>query len=920
MLSVSAALSLSLGAIAEEAPREAEVSPQSYVLPISVIAQIEHCRGLVETKEDPATVTECFHYASLLLEEGMRRRQMTKPRSERFEYELRAGAREIAERLDALSHGDHEEQDQGLRALDEAILQTRTELSRLAAAERMQLSLVSRGGVSLGNWQAGFLYSVTEWGKTRPGMRVGPSVSDPAFSTVTGASAGAVNGFAAAVEGCRPPNLSASDSLYYRVWMDLGLFGRHGKPGLFPKEDGATALSLFTGDALDATLEMAKSSIENGEQLPSCSVDFGFVATHMHPEESPVHVRQDGNPILSTKKLKEKFAVRLEFSDASSADPGSRNKALEIVNIGPTGAHAGDQIFYAGLGHEKDVPLQSLMMAVRASGAFPVAFPPVPLAYTQFVPGPGDTVMSNKKVATFIDGGILDNTPVGLAVALDEWRGESAHADPYLEGLVPMSPRTYVFLEPLVRSWVLGETEQAKSKAKKKDLVSTYLAFAGNLLATTTDAQLSNTAEEFSFVRRESEDRLGPRLSVPERHMPITGAQFQHFMAFLERDFRIFDFYVGMADAYVYLQREGCLLAEEGGSCDPDGNLGRLDAALQDANPKYRCIRAYYDSEASRVLSRIRTSDLPAECAALTAAVCEELGGSDDPEAVAAFLESGVILAEGDQGLCMESAISDHNFRALLAGMHNYKVWMQSEDYSHTETLDRFFDELSGGDQSERFIYVDLPTHLERTDGYMGAREAKLAFRSLLQHSIDEFSKQQKGLGKYALKLGGRPVADMLFGKDYPRQILGLAVAQSGLELSYGRRLGRSPWRWDSAFRFFNIGSQSFSPDLEPTTGEFYLSTQVTRVFSFSSFVDMELGAGWAASETIALDSESPNQVAFRTGPRLFLGLVGLQRVFLGLNIDYYPINEVGDEYEATGTRVSENWALNIVAGWRFLF
>lgn len=608
VLSVSAALSLALAAIAEEAadPRAPEVSPQSYVLPISVIAQIEHCRALVETTEDPATVAECFHYARLLLEEGMRRRQMAQPRSEEFEDELEAGAREIAKRLEALSLDDREGRDQRLRALDEAILGTRLELSRLAAAERMQLSLVSRGGVSLGNWQAGFLYSVTEWAKTRPGTRVGPSVSDPAFSTVTGASAGAVNGFAAAVEGCRPPNLSAPDSLYYQVWMDLGLFGRHGMPGLFPgKEGGSTSLSLFTGDALDETLEMAKSSIENGEQLPSCSVDFGFVATHMHPEESPVHVRQDGDPILSTKKLKEKFSVRLDFSDTSSADPGPGNKALEIMNIGPSGAFTGDQIFYAGLGHAKKVPLQSLMMGVRASGAFPVAFPPVPLAYTQFVPGPGDTVMANKKVATFIDGGILDNTPVGLAVALDAWRGESAHPDPYLEGLVPMPPRTYVFLEPLVRSWVLGETEQAK-KAKKKDLVSTYLAFAGNLLATTTDAQLSNTAEQFSFVRRESQDRLGPRLSVPERHMPITGAQFQHFMAFLERDFRIFDFYVGMADAYVYLQREGCLLAEEGGSCDPDGNLGRLDAALQDANPNYRCIRAYYDSEASQVLSTLR--------------------------------------------------------------------------------------------------------------------------------------------------------------------------------------------------------------------------------------------------------------------------------------------------------------------------
>ena len=52
VLSVSAALSLSLAAIAEEAvePRASEVSPQSYVLPISVIAQIEHCSEFIDGK------------------------------------------------------------------------------------------------------------------------------------------------------------------------------------------------------------------------------------------------------------------------------------------------------------------------------------------------------------------------------------------------------------------------------------------------------------------------------------------------------------------------------------------------------------------------------------------------------------------------------------------------------------------------------------------------------------------------------------------------------------------------------------------------------------------------------------------------------------------------------------------------------
>ena len=56
------------------------------------------------------------------------------------------------------------------------------------------------------------------------------------------------------------------------------------------------------------------------------------------------------------------------------------------------------------------------------------------------------------------------------------------------------------------------------------------------------------------------------------------------------------------------------------------------------------------------------------------------------------------------------------------------------------------------------------------------------------------------------------------------------------------------------------------------------------------------------------------------TGPRTTLALVGLQRIYLALNIDYYPVNEVGTEYENTGIKVSDTWEFNLAAGWRFLF
>lgn len=915
------ALAALLGCAAVAVADPGAGSPESYRRPVSATAQIEYCRGLVQKGADAGLLGRCFDHAALLLERGLELRRAAPSASPELERQIEFGVRKLAARLRAFPVGSRDRMDHELRYLDDEIRALRASLSRGVASEGVELSLVSRGGVSLGNWQAGFLYVVTEWAKQRAAQHGGPGHSAPAFSTVTGASAGAVNGLIAAIEGCRGPNLVARDSLYYRVWMDLGLFGRHGAPGLFPVgSDGSTSLSLFTDAAIERTLGLAERSIDSGGELPSCSVDLGFVTTHLDRSESPIHVRQDGTPVLTTRKLKEKFAVRLRTPDATAL-AGPDTRPVVVTNIGPPKTYRADRIFYAGLGHGHEVPVESLLQGIRASAAFPAAFPPVTLSYTQYVPGPQGAVLPKERVGTFIDGGVLDNTPVGLAVALDAWRRDvsSAAANPYLAGLVPSEARSYLFLEPGVRSWVLGSEDVAPSRTREKDLLKVFAGFATDLLATSMDAQLTNTAEQFPFVRRERDDWTRPRLSVPERNLPITGTQFEHFMAFLERDFRIFDFHVGMADALVYLQREECLLSGKEAGCGASELLSGLDGDLKRGDPLYRCIRAYYDSDAFRVLKRLSTKQLPQECQKLIEVHCD--GGDWVPteKAVRAFLKSRAVATEPEADRCIEPTIANHNFRVLLASMHNYKVWMQSGDYDESLELDQFFDELGQGDLAERFIYVDLPTYRRSDRGYLDARQARRAFRSLLQDGIDRLAKEQPGLDRYALGLGGRAAADIAFEREHPRAILGVGVALNGVELTYGHSLVSPPWRWDSSFRYYRIQEQTYGPNLRPLTSDIYFSSQVTRVFSPTKAIDLELGLGWALSETIAYNSSHPGHVAFRTGPRSLLSLVLFQRLYVAANLDYYPIRVVEPVYEDSANPPGD-WQWNVAAGWRFLF
>jgi predicted acylesterase/phospholipase RssA len=885
--------------------------------PVPALEQVNYCQALYERGEDTKTLRRCFAEATNLFEEGIDVRRSAPQRGAALEQHIEAGVQEIVELVQALPIEHPEQIATALQELQTAISTLRVRLSQKAAEDHVELSLVSRGGASLGNWQAGFLFSVTEWAKNRRGRDTGYGASSPAFSTVTGASAGAVNGFAATIEGCKEQNLSARASLFYQIWVDLGLFGRYGAPGLFPKDErSSSALALFTGEALEATLDKAGKYVEIGDTLPGCSVDFGFVATHIDPKESPVHVRPDGVPILSTKKLKEKFSVRLRFRDPST----SGGHLVHVENIGPDPTRANDQIFYAGIGHSKEVTLEALMTGVRASGAFPGAFPPVSFPYTQFVPGPSNSVVPHERSATFIDGGILDNTPVGLAVALDSWRDKQAGLDLQLEGLQPKQPRTYIFLEPLVRSWRLGGAAGAGPSEGLSDLVQTYLGFTGDLLATTVDAELSDTAERFEFIRRERSDWTQPRLSVPERRMPITGAQLSHFMAFVERDFRIFDFYVGMADAFAYLERESCLSTPQGVACEPNDRLASLDGMLKDENPNYRCIRAFYESEMANGTARISTNELPAECTVLREASCKKAGAHDGPDSVRAFLASGTATeGEAEHG-CVGTAIANHNFKALLVAMHNLKLWMQSDHYSEADELDRFFDELSTGKHRDRFIYVDLSLHLDSHEGYLDSDAVKQAFRTLVQESILRIASEQKGLSRYFIQMGARTAADLAYGKYYPKHTFALGIVQAGIEGVYGRRLAARDWRWDSTVRFFKIRQEKYTPDLEPLTNEFNVSTQATWVSTPSKFFDLELGAGWAVSEILAWNDSHPGHVAFRTGPRASVAVVALQRVYLAANVDWYPFKWEEGNYQRTGANVADDWNWNIGVGWRFLY
>src|SRR5262245_15433787 len=76
------------------------------------------------------------------------------------------------------------------------------------------LSLTVSGGVSLGAYQAGYLYFAIETTRRH--------VERPPLRLVTGASAGSINTLTAVLAACQPSGTDPDQSLFWRSWVDLG--------------------------------------------------------------------------------------------------------------------------------------------------------------------------------------------------------------------------------------------------------------------------------------------------------------------------------------------------------------------------------------------------------------------------------------------------------------------------------------------------------------------------------------------------------------------------------------------------------------------------------------------------------------------------------------------------------------------------
>lgn len=377
------------------------------------------------------------------------------------------------------------------------VLATKVAHAEAASDAPQAVTVVVRGGASLGSFEAGTLHAFAEIVRADPGrfdLRV-----------LAGTSAGSINALISAFElfGASPPARDPERSLYYRTWIPIGTKGMFDARSV--SATGAFTRSKAMAKVVSHLVAVARQGLREGVEV-LLAVPVTRVTSR--------RIDMDAAGSLQAQQAGETFVVRLRGRGAARL-PSITNvhdgKGPRLQPSLVTDAHG-------------EVSLRSLIDLVLASSAIPPAFAPVKIAHCLTPKQPEGVVRCDPAEATaepFVDGGFLDNLPLGTAAALSKNVADVADA-------------SYLLVDPQEATF----TRPAVTKQDDRSFQILGERLAGGLFETVQSAELRAVLDR--------DEHLGEQLSVLQSELPLASSPLQSFLGFFEEEFRTFDFALGM--------------------------------------------------------------------------------------------------------------------------------------------------------------------------------------------------------------------------------------------------------------------------------------------------------------------------------------------------------------------------------------
>ncbi|HVZ71780.1 MAG TPA: patatin-like phospholipase family protein [Polyangia bacterium] len=743
------------------------------------------------------------------------------------------------------------------------------------------LALSISGAVSLGNYQGGYLYyllaafSELRALEPRAGARAAATKRDwkPAEGTaplalVTGASSGSINAFVSAMTACQAPNPRPRESLFWNVWVPVGEKELIDADGV--KRDG-----LLSTKPIDASADYLSREWKKTKWSDACRIDMGLTTTRVHARQ--IQPLDGVGLVLPVQTEKLTFSLTKASGEAAPTlrplEPPPNDPSHDLLEL--------------ELRRLESYDVDSVTKTLAASSAFSFAFPPRWLHLLTDDPrAPHDD-------GWYTDGGVFDDRPVGLAVEMRRWRLLA-------EGRDPKTPTRYIVQDPdvTVSRPIDPKDNERAEEPSRGTFLDTWSTFAGDFMSTSFEVALLDVLER--------EPGLLQELESPPRQEPVAGAYLMEFLAFAEGDFRVYDFYAGMVDAWQNLAQTS--LAFQVMRATGAG------PAFENA-PELDCLMAY----------RARRFGAP---------------GTGAPAACAAV---GTGLPDGDAFRRNVEALA-YASEATLAWREKQAPSLSSTITGEQETFLRALGEAPGpttNDAPAPYVYRDLKYHhLPATAGTVD-----LAIRDDLQVIVHRTTTAQPLLDVPGrLVVGDLAKAALNFAYVYqpPTMTLDLAfVSDRGLSFSAAHRV---PWdrmprelhlMADVELRITGVhATQDYDPVGEGRSLAFTyggavhltdeLQLQRCAGNTFQSLVQLHFGGGWAIDRLSTFDG----LLLQREGPELIFGAAFFQRLTFDLVASFYPFDDCANNNRCTQVASSQhdnphalvdgNWGLRFSLGYRF--
>jgi hypothetical protein len=638
------------------------------------------------------------------------------------------------------------------------------------------LAIVVSGGVSLGAYQGGYLYALSEELKRR-------HVKPPLY---VGASAGTINALLLGIEMCHASQPDPTQSALRWVWMQASL------ARLRAGTQMTSPTAIFPQDGVRKIAQIVEPLLTSGLD-PDCDFVVAGETSRIHPRS--VRVADDE----TVPNIQEPFTIRVKTGP----------NGLQIHNYVVNDGTAAEQALLPFPQEQSDAASRSkaidlLIDFALASSAFPAAFPQVYLPYC--LNGADETTNDSNlkdpksdcgdrriyKKTAFADGGILDNTPVDLAIQVAR--------SGYKERKWDDAPRTPSPKDrPSGVSYLLVDMDSDAYDAlpARPQTSSSFLpfaeTFATGFLNAARGRALYDTLDQYPELR--------DRLVISTLHPPLAGRYLGDFFGFFDARLRDFDFTGGMYDAAA-LVASGWLEALLKGvpMADPQAadvagasKLSSLEASTLPWR-KLACL--------AQALGPRRADGQYDRCAPLGDAEpsppWQSIDAYDGPQDFESFVELTQASLDElySQCLCAKK-LSERPLRAACEALltNSKPPHLRKNFDSDADDWQLVCTEGPDGSRSSETIEDPLEYELRRLARYGFAESSLSASQAMVRDRIgalaDDLAGRQPCLERIAAKWLGPVVLDASFGYRPALHSAHIVSGYGGTEVGYsvGRRL-----------------------------------------------------------------------------------------------------------------------------------